>query len=66
MEGQMNQVRKLPADVARCAQSECQRKEMCMRWLSESPNPQRQVWMKGPLEDCDYYLENTCRKIPNM
>ncbi len=49
-------VRKLPADVARCQAHNCTRREQCIRYLS--PPQERQVYMHQPdPEVCTEFIQ---------
>lgn len=49
-------MRQLPADVARCQNKLCSKKDTCLRYLS--PPHERQVYMYRQDEDgCEDYIE---------
>jgi len=54
----MAEVRHLPADIARCQNEHCSKRNTCMRFLSPSPFPERQVYMfRQDPDGCEDYIE---------
>jgi len=53
----MAELRRLPADVFRCQNHACVKRETCMRYLSP-PHEERQVYaFKQGSEGCEDYIE---------
>jgi hypothetical protein len=52
----MAEVKQLPADVARCQNEHCSKRNTCLRFLS--PSHERQVYMfRQDPDGCEDYIE---------